>query len=49
MPQIECPDEFATRVLAFLADAQGADQPGPAHPSSAPAHRTVTHDAATTL
>lgn len=52
MPQIECPDEFASRVLAFLADAKSPDQPGqpdPARPSSAPTHRTVPHDAATTL
>ncbi|WP_371583264.1 alpha/beta fold hydrolase [Streptomyces sp. NBC_01314] len=48
MPQIECPDEFATRVLAFLADARSPDRPEPAEPSAAPVHRTVPHDAATT-
>ncbi|MGA6223151.1 alpha/beta fold hydrolase [Streptomyces umbrinus] len=49
MPQIECPDEFATRVLTFLANAQSPDQPGTVRPSSAPTHRPVTHNAATTL
>ncbi|MFF0001546.1 alpha/beta fold hydrolase [Streptomyces avermitilis] len=49
MPQIECPDEFAGRVLAFLAGAQGPGQPGTAGPSSVSAQRTVPHDAATTL
>lgn len=48
MPQIERPDEFATRVLAFLADARSPDGPGTARPSSAPTHRTLPHDTATT-
>ncbi|OYD60955.1 alpha/beta fold hydrolase [Rhodococcus sp. OK302] len=29
MPQIECPDEFADRVLAFLSGIAGGEQPGP--------------------
>jgi pimeloyl-ACP methyl ester carboxylesterase len=30
MPQIECPDEFAARVQAFLSGAELAERPGPA-------------------
>ncbi|MFC8198864.1 alpha/beta fold hydrolase [Streptomyces sp. NPDC060006] len=40
MPQIECPDEFAARVLAFLATTERPEQPGPSGPP---------HDATTTL
>ncbi|MET7655027.1 MULTISPECIES: alpha/beta fold hydrolase [unclassified Streptomyces] len=49
MPQIECPDAFADRVLAFLAEAHSPGRPGAAGPSSAPAQHTVPHDTATAL
>ncbi|MFJ9714106.1 alpha/beta fold hydrolase [Streptomyces sp. NPDC101234] len=48
MPQIECPDAFATRVLEFLADTEPADHPGPALPPTVSAHHAVPHDPAPT-
>lgn len=36
MPQIECPDEFAARVLAFLTASEHTGQPGSARAPLAP-------------